>query len=382
MRGFRGRDLITDERLARLAWCCISEPETPTTRDWIVARGASGSFRALLEGELVADGRYDARLQALDLEGAARALEKHQVRIVIPSDPEWPQQVDDLAVPPVALYVKGAAHLGDLLEESIALGGSRAATSYGLRVATEMASGLADRGVTVVSGAAFGIDAAAHRGALAVDAPTVAVLACGLDRPYPAAHTGLIAQIGQTGAVVSELPAGFAPQRQRFLSRNRLIAALTVGTVVVEANLRSGSLNTAKHARDHLRHHAMVPGPVTSQMSAGCHEWIRVHGSNLVTNARDVLDVMGRLGVDVSDLRRAPETVIDGLSETDRAVWASVPIRGGAGLDALARATGMAAMPLMSSLGRLGVHGLVLREGDKWRRPTPRRKAPMAQAEA
>lgn len=371
----RGEDLLAEERWARLAWACISEPDIRSTTEWIRERGASASFRALLEGELVQDGRYDARLRALDLDGARRALELHRIRILIPSDEEWPSGVEDLRAPPVALFVKGAPDLGALAESSVAVVGSRAATGYGVRVATQLSSDLSDRGVTVVSGAAFGIDAAAHHGALAVEAPTVAVLACGLDRPYPTAHARLIGQIAESGAVVSELPTGFAPQRQRFLSRNRLIATMTMGTVVVEASLRSGSLNTAKWARDHHRHHAMVPGPVTSQMSAGCHEWIRVHGSNLVTDARDVLDVMGRLGVDVSDLRRAPETVVDALPAPDRDVWAAVPVRGGAGLEAMARATGLSTMALLAALSRLGGAGLVVRDGDDWRRSRSRTRS-------
>ena len=162
-----------------------------------------------------------------------------------------------------------ARRLDELVDRSVAIVGSRASTAYGEHVAGELGHQLAERGWTVVSGGAFGIDAAAHRGALAAEAPTVAVLACGVDRPYPAAHGALLHRIAETGLLVSEWPPGAAPHRHRFLVRNRLIAALTRGTVVVEAAARSGAQATARRARKLGRQVLVVPGPVTSAMSVG-----------------------------------------------------------------------------------------------------------------
>jgi DNA processing protein len=169
--------------------------------------------------------------------------------------------------------------------------GARAATSYGAHVAAELGSGLADRGCTVVSGAAIGIDGAAHRGALGVDGPTVAVLACGVDRVYPASHELLLERIAASGLVVSEYPPGGVPGRHRFLVRNRLIAGLAAGTVVVEAGLRSGAQRTASDALSLGRPVMAVPGPVTSAMSVGCHRLVR-DGALLVTCSDEVLEAV------------------------------------------------------------------------------------------
>ena len=168
--------------------------------------------------------------------------------------------------------------------------GARAATGYGEHVATEMAAALAERGWAVVSGGAYGIDSCAHRGALGADGVTVAVLASGLSYGYPKGHHELFAAIAGQGVMVSEWPPDRAPTRPGFLVRNRVIAALSCGTVVVEAALRSGALSTARHARDLCRPLMAVPGPVTSDLSAGCHEIIREWGAVCVTGARDVIE--------------------------------------------------------------------------------------------
>jgi DNA processing protein len=204
--------------------------------------------------------------------------------------------------------VRGPWPLAEVVERSVAVVGARAASSYGLHVAQALGAALSERGATVVSGAAYGIDAAAHRGALqAGGAPTLAVLACGVDVAYPRGNDRLIAQIADSGLLVSELPPGSHPTRRRFLVRNRLIAALSLGTVVVEAALRSGSLATLERARLLDRHLMAVPGPVTSAMSAGCHAWLR-DGATCVTDAAQVLDLVGRMGEDACDPGEAPST--------------------------------------------------------------------------
>ena len=205
----------------------------------------------------------------------------------------------DLA-PPIALWVRGPGVLDELCDQAAAIVGARAATGYGLHVAGELGAGLATAGFTVVSGAAIGVDGAAHRGALAAGGPNVAVLACGIDRSYPAAHEALLDRIAATGVVLSEYPPGSVPARHRFLVRNRLIAGLAAGTVVVEAGLRSGAQRTAADARSLGRPVMAVPGPVTSGRSAGCHRMIR-EGAVLVTRVEEVLEEVGRLGLHLAE---------------------------------------------------------------------------------
>lgn len=216
-------------------------------------------------------------------------------RFIIPGDNEWPQQLNDLAAPPLGLFVRGDADLRMLALSSIAVVGSRAASPYGLRVAADLAADLAERGWSIISGAAFGIDAAAHRGALAVGGLTAAVLANGIDEAYPRAHTDLIRRITENGVAISEVPPGEHPTRARFLTRNRIIAALTRGTIVIEAALRSGSLRTAAQAEELLRVVMATPGPIDSASSAGVHRWIADRRAELVTSAGEVIDLVGSI---------------------------------------------------------------------------------------
>lgn len=366
----------SDERLARIIWSLLTEPGPGAAQAWVQTHGALGALELLVAGELGQGSAAAGRLDGLDVASVLRGLARLRVRVLIPGDREWPVGLDDLDDPPHCLYVRGPADLATLRERGIALVGARAATPYGTTVARRMASDLCDRGYTVVSGAAYGIDAAAHEGALAVGGTTVAALACGLDRVYPAGHADLIGRIIGTGAVVSELPLGWAPYRQRFLLRNRLIAAATVGTVVVEAGPRSGSLNTANTADRVCRHVAMVPGPVTSQLSVGCHEWIRTRGASLVTDAADVLDLMAPLGEHAQEERRAPEVAEDAVEEFDATLWSAVPVRRGADLMTLAAASGLSATDTLAGLGRLVMSGLVERRDDRWRKVPAARRAP------
>ena len=363
-----GGAALWQERWARLAWSRIVEPETVSARDSIREHGAVDALgRLLAEGRSDAGGPYAQRIETLDIDRARAVLDRLGVRVVIPGDDEWPHGLDQLTTPPICLYAKGECELS-VAEGSVAVVGSRAATAYGLSVAADLGEGLVSRGVTVVSGAAFGIDAAAHRGALAGGGPTVAVLARGLDRAYPQAHEGLLREIAAHGVVVSELPPGWAPYRQRFIARNRLIAAMSVGTVVVEAGLRSGSLNTAKEARLLVRHVAAVPGPVTSVQSAGCHQLLRETDATLVTDTAEVLDLMGRLSLDAVGPARAPETPESELDDVGRAVFSAVPVRQGADLARMQALTALDTRSLLSVLGRLCVLGLVVRDGETWRK--------------
>lgn len=212
------------------------------------------------------------------------------IRVITPDSDEWPVGLNDLPDTPEQLWAIGQPLTG---APSMAIVGARAATSYGDHTAMTIAEDLAQSGVTIVSGAAYGIDGAAHRAALSQGGATIAYLAGGVDRPYPAGHSVLIARIAQHGTILSEVAPGQPPTRWRFLQRNRLIAAHAQGLVVVEAGFRSGSLNAASHAKSAGRPVGAVPGPVTSATSAGCHLLIREHGATLIREAQDVRDMVG-----------------------------------------------------------------------------------------
>ena len=333
-----------------------------------------------------------------------RRAERCGARLVVPEDDEWPalalhaltvavsSEPDDhkrqsdrtlAPVPPVALWVRGPARLDELVERSVAIVGSRASTAYGEHVAGELGYQLGERGWTVVSGGAFGIDAAAHRGALAADAPTVAVLSCGVDRPYPAAHGALFHRIAETGLLVSEWAPGCAPLRHRFLVRNRLIAALTRGTVVVEAAARSGAQATARRAQKLGRQVLVVPGPVTSAMSVGCHELLREEelGATLVASAAHVISAVGRIGDDLAEPADRPTSPRDGLSDLAARVLDACPVRSGVPPERLAAVAGCDVLEVLRVLPALELAGLVEWTGTGWRlRPPPRKGAPGAAA--
>ncbi|MGH8970653.1 MAG: DNA-processing protein DprA, partial [Actinomycetes bacterium] len=315
---------------ARAALTRLAEPGDREMGRCLEQFGSVEVLALIVGGRLPATrlGHYRARLASLDVDADLAAADRLGARLVVPGDPEWPARLHDLGEAlPVALWVVGRGDLGRLTHRSVAMVGSRACTAYGEHVAAEMASGLGDRGWTVVSGAAYGIDGAAHRGALAAGGDTVAVLACGLDVVYPSGHDTLLGQIRDDGLVVSELPPGSRPTKPRFLDRNRVIAALTRGTVVVEATLRSGASNTAGHAARLSRPVMAVPGPVTSATSAGCHELVRTKDASLVTDAADVLDLVGELGADASPQRRGEQRPHDELDELALRVLEALPVR-------------------------------------------------------
>lgn len=252
-----------------------------------VARGLPAAQAARAVSALA---RWRDRLPLLPPDAGLGAHAQRGIRLICPGDPDWPLQLDDLGrARPYALWVRGSTSLNALCSASAAVVGARAATAYGTHIATDLGSALAARGWTIISGAAYGIDAAAHRGALAADGTTIAVMACGPDHAYPHEHRGLLDAIAAHGAVISESPPGRLPARERFLARNRIIAALARGTVVVEASVRSGTMAAARHATGLGRPLMAVPGPVTSATSAGCHELIRAGGAVCVTSAADIL---------------------------------------------------------------------------------------------
>jgi DNA processing protein len=256
----------------------------------------------------------------------------------------------------------------------VAVVGSRAATAYGEHIASEFSYGLAQREVVVVSGGAYGIDAAAHRGTLAAGGSSVLVSAGGLDRPYPSGHRHLYDRTAEQGVLVSERPPGSAPHRQRFLSRNRLIAALGAATLVVEAAHRSGALNSAGYARDLGRPVLAVPGPVTSAMSSGCHRLIQREEdpARLVTSVAEVLSYCGSAEIE-QDAGAAAATggsltqrAYDSLDLVARSVLDGFPGRGRSVTEAeLSRLSGQPISQVIAALPVLQGAGLITaaREG-------------------
>ena len=371
------RPMLGSERAARAAWTRVAEPGDPVAESLVAERGAVEALAALARPSTTHEQVLRDRAIDVDFSGLQRSATVLGLRLVIPSDPDWPCGVDDLDVPPIALWVKGPGCLSGLRERSVAVVGARAATAYGIGQSHEISAVLADRGYTVVSGAAYGIDREAHTGALAVGGQTLAVLAGGLDRHYPPGNARLIAQIAELGALISEVAPGGAPTKPRFLQRNRLMATMTSGTLVVEANLRSGSLNTARTAQRHLRPVAAVPGPVVSPSSAGCHVLIRENAATLVTDAAEMIELVGRLGVDAAPRQSAPPRPEDALDPRDRDVLAVVPYRQPVGVAELASAAALPVPATLAALARLELSGLVVRAGQTWRKPgRPTRAGP------
>ena len=363
-----------DERRARMLLSLWSEAADEDLVSQVRARGPERVVNELLSGE---SRLRRARAMALrigeatrNIESLAAPLEERAercgARFIVPGDAEWPSQLDDLSDRcPLGLWVAGAANLRALAAFSTAVVGARAATPYGEAVARELAADLAVAQWAVISGGAFGIDAAAHRGALAADGVTVCVLAGGIDVPYPRAHESLIARVRQQGVLVSETPMGGAPMRQRFLTRNRLIAALSRGTVVVEAAVRSGSGTTAREAHSLGRVVMAVPGPVTSMESAGCHALIRDGVAELVTGARDVLRHLDPSSIAPDDPWEA-----GALGPREARVLDAVPQRRPALVDRIAAVAGTTAGDALAALGQLESEGLVIQDSRGWRRGT------------
>lgn len=361
------RDQIA-ERFARARWSAIAEPgdadagrliETLGPVEalaWLGAETAAGLADA---GLADAVDRWRPRIRQIDTPLHLRQAARFGARLVVPGDPEWPTGLDDLGVhAPTTLWVRGDAGLLGRLDRSIAIVGARAATGYGEHVTVEVASGLVDRGFAIVSGAAFGIDGAAHRAALASGGSTVAFLAGGVDRFYPSAHETLLTRIVDRGAVVSEVPCGTAPTKWRFLQRNRLIAAASRATVVVEAGWRSGSLNTAGHAAQLGRPLGAVPGPVTSPASAGCHRLIREYDAVCVTTAQEMaelVDPTGSARPHTGDPTPERTRVLDALTRTGR------------DLSRIAAISGMSLDAVRAELGMLELDGLATEGPSGWR---------------
>lgn len=369
-------------RRARIALTWLIEPGSEAIWRLVDRHGPVAALAGLVDGSLAGGtllGAAQARLAGTDpqeiAEVALDRAERLGARVLIPEDgDEWPAQVADLArvaressvpmdrdaYPPLCLWVRGQWEVGEALARSVAVVGARAATAYGTHIATDMAYGLADRGWTVVSGGAYGIDAAAHRGAIAAGGRTVAVLACGVDRSYPVGNAALFDRIADSGLIVSEWAPGSLPHRHRFLIRNRVIAAATAGTVVVEASKRSGAMHTLRRAARVGRPAMLVPGPVTSAMSVGCHEFLRDEpGARLVTGVPHVLEEVGRIGADLAPPVPSPERPEDRLDPLLNRVLDGVPSRTPAGAQEIAARSGVDLRSALRALPALALEGFV-----------------------
>ncbi|MDT7725299.1 MAG: processing protein [Actinomycetota bacterium] len=369
-----------EQRLARAYLIRVAEPPAPALAAFIERHGPvvaaelvrAGECPGRVRDETVA--RHGLALAERDLEQARRL----GARLVIPEDEEWPtwtllalqiagERGIREATLPLALWVRGARRLDEATTGAVAIVGARAATGYGEHTAAEFGFGLGSRDIPVFSGAAYGIDGAAHRGALASDGLTAAVLGCGLDAGYPAGHVTLLNRIAEGGLVISEYPPGTPPGRHRFLVRNRLIAALTEGTVVVEAGLRSGARNTASTAGTLGKVVMAVPGPVGSAASMGCHDLIREEHATLVTSVADIMETVGKLGTLQPEPVR-PQRRTDGLEPQAMRVHEALSVRSGKAAELLAAESGVPLGRVRAVLPELEMNGLVERCEAGWRR--------------
>lgn len=372
----------SDTLLARAAWSRIAEPGEESAGAAVASLGPGEALdwlchavenphalpphvRARVEG-------WATRLPGLDSRRELEVLARLGGYTILPGEDGWPAPLDDLGpASPFLLWVRSdhAIPLEWPPGGAVSIVGSRASTRYGETLAAELALGLAEDGVAVVSGGAYGIDAAAHRGALAAKgAPTVAVLAGGVDRLYPAGNEELFRRIIAMGAVIAEAAPGSSPGRHRFLARNRLIAALTSGTIVVEAGLRSGAISTANHAGRLLRPLGAVPGPVTSAASAGCHHLLREAQATCVTSVAEARELIAPLGQVPVQEPLLGTGLLDGLAEDQSRVLDALPVRATAEIDSIARTAGLSPAEVRSALGLLELAGRVRRSGNRWAR--------------
>ncbi|WP_037345257.1 DNA-processing protein DprA [Sciscionella sediminilitoris] len=370
----------SNPRTARAYLLRVAEPPAIALRAFVARHGPERAAELVRAGQVpvAVDKETSARRHldraARDLEHAAAA----GARLVTPEDEEWPSWrflALELAArrgvrysgEPIGLWARGRALTG-LGDRTLAVVGARAATRYGEHVATDLAHGLAQEGVGVVSGAAYGIDGAAHKGALAAGGTTAAVLACGIDVPYPAGHARLLEHIAEHGSVVSEYPPGTKPARYRFLARNRLIAALGDGTLVVEAGRRSGARNTAATAHAIGRPVLAVPGPITSAMSLGCHQLLRDGDAALAGNLADVRAAIGPFDASAGAEPAGEIDPVDELDQEAKRVLETLGRTVARDPEQVAAATGIELASVRANLTRLELSGLARNGELGWQR--------------
>jgi DNA processing protein len=373
----------SDEKLlvARAYLSAVAEPPAPALVGFVDEHGPVRAAELVSQGDVPAPVAREVEARREHVSGAAAlaAARAAGARLVVPEHAEWPHErfacfseasavgIAGMAEP-LALWARGHVPAVGLVERSVAIVGARAASGYGEHVAAELGHGLASGGFTVISGAAYGIDGAAHRGALAADRTTVAFLACGVDIDYPAGHGRLLRAIAEQGVVLSEYPLGTAPRKHRFLVRNRLIAASGQGTVVVEAGARSGASNTANGADSLGRPVMAVPGPVTSATSVGCHDMIRSGQAVLVTKPDEIIEVISPLGTAASADVVGQSRSTDVLDEHAKRVHDALSERQAVSAEQLALDSGLPLRKVRAVLPALEMQGWVVRAEQGWAR--------------
>jgi len=362
------------------AWAYLSRVAEPPNRalaDLVSEVGVLETAKAIRK-RLVPD-RFQAILRATE----ARAGEDRSAadlamaasvgaRLITRDDPDWPAwrmlPLDSLeeSATPLVLWARGTGSLDALADKAISIVGSRAASGYGEHVTGRLAADLVGDGWTVISGGAYGVDGAAHRATLSAGGATVAVLACGIDRHYPVGHDRLLTEIARTGLVVSEYPPGVSPAKHRFLTRNRLVAALGRAVIVTEAGARSGAANTAAWARRIGVPVGAFPGPVNSAMSVGCHRMIRAGDAELVTDSSTVVELAGPIG-ELALIDPSPGRPTDGLTTVQLMVYDALPSAGDRAVAEIAVECGLPAADVRAALAAMDVSGLVRSDGALWR---------------
>lgn len=366
--------------LARAYLMRVAEPPALALHAFVDRVGPVAAADRVRKGDVptAVDTETQARrhldLATDDLAAAAKA----GARLVVPEDQDWPAwallclaAAVDRGVrgagPPLGLWVRGAGAVADLFDRAVSVVGARAATNYGEHVAAEIGYGLAKAGMTVVSGAAYGIDGAAHRGALNAGGPTVAVLGCGIDIAYPAGHSSLLDGVAECGLVLSEYPPGVNPARHRFLVRNRLIAGLSTATVVVEAGLRSGARNTATTAAALGKTVLAVPGPVTSASSVGCHDLLRNGGAMLAGSVSEILEAVAPIGTHLNITDDQQRRSTDGLTDQALRVHDALLRKEGRNAEEVAIESGVPLNRTRALLPELELTGHATHQEDGWR---------------
>ncbi|KAA1398059.1 DNA-processing protein DprA [Aeromicrobium ginsengisoli] len=368
-------------RQDRLGLSLVVEPGDVRLRNLLLTFEPAEILAAILGRHRLVDTRipeaWIERGRDLDrtAEVAAARAKAAGLRWVTPGDKEWPTALSDLdhvepvqgvTGAPVGLWLRGVGHLGEMCEQSVAIVGARECTTYGAECASDLAADCADAGWTVISGAAYGIDGCAHRGAFLMNALTAGVLACGADLDYPKSHAALIARIAEGGVVVSEQAPGEKPLKNRFLSRNRLIAAMTQGTVVIEARERSGSLNTLNWADQLGRTTMALPGPVTSGQSAGVHAAIRAGKAVVVTTGREIVAEMSGLGASTEEQPSLPLTEFDRLPPAARSTLDGLEWSTPRAVAEIAASVRLSTREVRAALDLLERRDLVIRAGAEW----------------
>ncbi|MDO4664999.1 MAG: DNA-processing protein DprA [Actinomycetaceae bacterium] len=373
---------MIDQLRAYFAWAHLSEPADEVAKDLVRNLGAVEAWEWLVSGSQSAPhGVEDAakllsRVQPwrarLDIPFAKLwdrwTREGH--RFITPIDPEWPfANSRALENPPFGIWFVGSEQIWDHMQQTCALVGSRAASRYGLQATAYLTSGIVEQGVTTISGGAFGIDVACHQTTVAEGGRTISVQAGGLDRLYPETNRELFEKITVSGALISQIAPGGRPTRWRFLDRNRLIAALADATIVTEAAVRSGALNTARHAFEMGHEVGAVPGPINLPYSVGSNNLLR-DGAQCITTPEDILELLGNqiTASAPKGFHSTKQTLLDDLPERESRVLDAFPKKKGTTLENLSRISAISPSEVQAALGMLEMAGKIARQGQLWMR--------------